>query len=98
VASRKLLGIGVPGSVEENGEYVIGWAPRDVSLKMRIYQVLSLLWCVVATQFAGSTIGSNSRRVLIDSKSGTEGYFNSMMYKLLDVHLFPCLLSQANIY
>jgi nitrogen fixation-related uncharacterized protein len=66
-----VLGIGELGSVEENEDCVIAWAPRDVSLKMSIYQVLLLLWSVVTTQFGGETVASNSRRVLIDNNSRT---------------------------
>jgi hypothetical protein len=51
-------------------ERVFARAPRVVSLKMRLYQVLPFLWCVVATQLAGKTLSSISRCVLIGSKSG----------------------------
>jgi hypothetical protein len=50
------------------------WTPRDVSLKMRFYEVLPVLWCVI--RLTSRTIISVSLRVSVGSKSGTRDYFN----------------------
>jgi hypothetical protein len=50
--------------------------PRDISLKMRVYQDLSFLWCSVATQLSGRTVSSVSRPVSNGSKPGAGYYFN----------------------
>jgi hypothetical protein len=77
----------------------IAWEPRDVSLKMRFYQVLPFLRCVVATQLACRAIDSVSRLVLIGSKSGTATRtLTEWSTTLLDLHSFSFLLSQDNIY